>query len=173
MGVACVGGGIVKCRVALDRGGYVPGENIIISALISNGSKVTIKSTKAALTETIQYLARGKVVQTEKRELAAVSRRKIRPGQKDEWVNEMLYVPPLPPTNLKGCHLIKIQYDVFVRISKLLTCKINLIILFISVYYRTKIIRKASKVTTSDYVSDISISEFQWGHKQYLAGICA
>lgn len=115
LGVACVGGGIVKCRVALDRGGYVPGENIIISALISNGSKVTIKSTKAALTETIQYLARGKVVQTEKRELAAVSRRKIRPGQKDEWVNEMLYVPPLPPTNLKGCHLIKIQYDVFVR----------------------------------------------------------
>lgn len=119
LGVACVGGGIVKCRVALDRGGYVPGENIIISALISNGSKVSIKSTKAALTETIQYLARGKVVQVEKRELGVISRGKIRSGQKDEWVNEMLYVPPLPPTNLKGCHLIKIQYDVFVSNANL------------------------------------------------------
>lgn len=140
--------------------------------MISNGSKVTIKSTKAALTETIQYLARGKVVQTEKRELAAVSRRKIRPGQKDEWVNEMLYVPPLPPTNLKGCHLIKIQYDVFVRMPNT-SWKTDLTIFFLSVYYRTKIIRKASQTPTSDNVSDISIQEFQWRHKQYLAGICA
>lgn len=116
MGVACVGGGIVKCRVALDRGGYVPGESISITAYVSNGSNVTIKSTKAALTETIKYLARGKVVQVEKRELAVIARGKIRPGGNDEWQNESLYVPPLPPTNLRGCHLIKIQYDVFVSI---------------------------------------------------------
>jgi len=51
-------------------------------------------------------------VQTEKRELAVLVRGKIRPGGKDEWHNE-LYVPPLPPTNLHGCHLIKISYDVF------------------------------------------------------------
>lgn len=35
----------------------------------------------------------GKVVQTEKRELAVLVRGKIRPGAKDEWHNE-LYVPP-------------------------------------------------------------------------------
>lgn len=114
LGMACVGGGIVKCKVALDRGGYVPGESISVSAHVANGSNVTIKSTKAALTETIQYLARGKVVQVEKRELAVIARGKIRPRGHDEWQNETLYVPPLPPTNLRGCHLIKIQYDVFV-----------------------------------------------------------
>lgn len=59
-------------------------------------------------------MARGKVVQSERRELAALSRGKIRPGERDEWINEQLYVPPLPPTNLRGCHLIKIQYDVYV-----------------------------------------------------------
>lgn len=64
--------------------------------------------------QTIQYLARGKIVQVEKRELAIISRGKIRPGSVDEWRNEQLYVPPLPPTNLRGCHLIKIQYDVYV-----------------------------------------------------------
>lgn len=117
MGLACVGGGLVKCRVALDRGGYVPGESISITAHVSNGSNVTVKSTKAALTETIQYLARGRVVQVEKRELAVIARGKIRPGGHDEWQNEMLYVPPMPPTNLRGCHLIKIQYDVFVSIA--------------------------------------------------------
>jgi Arrestin (or S-antigen), C-terminal domain len=180
----------VLCRVALDRGGYVPGETIGITALVHNRSKVTIKFTKASLTEvfvgtklfelyiivranskytklawnclfvrplyfrtaptsfsfglcvyfakinsayayiysrfrfltrsrkllqTIQYLARSKVVQAETRELASLTRGKIKPGEKDEWLNEQLYVPPLPPTNLRGCNLIRIQYDVYVR----------------------------------------------------------
>uniref|UniRef100_A0A2M4APP1 Putative arrestin domain-containing protein 4 n=1 Tax=Anopheles triannulatus TaxID=58253 RepID=A0A2M4APP1_9DIPT len=112
LGMACVGGGIVKCKIILDRGGYVPGESIMINATVTNASSVTIKSTKAALTETIQYFARDKIMQTEKRELAVISRGKIRAGHRDEWQNESLYVPPLPPTNLRGCHLIRIQYDV-------------------------------------------------------------
>lgn len=95
----------------------MPGESISISAFVANDSKVTLRGTKAALTETIQYLARGKQVQQERRELAVISRGKIRPGGSDEWLNETLYVPPLPPTNLRGCNLIKIQYDVFVRIG--------------------------------------------------------
>merc|ERR1712242_278058 len=37
----------------------------------------------------------------------------IRAGSTDDWKSEQLFVPPLPPTNLRGCHLIRIQYDVF------------------------------------------------------------
>lgn len=55
MGVACVGGGLVKCRVALDRGGYVPGESVVVTAFISNNSNVTIKRTKASLTEVSHF----------------------------------------------------------------------------------------------------------------------
>lgn len=68
--------------------------------------------------QTIQYMARNKVVQSETRELASLSRGKIRPGESDDWSNEQIYVPPLPPTNLRGCHLISIQYDVYVSIRK-------------------------------------------------------
>ena len=64
--------------------------------------------------QTIQYMARNRVVQTETRELASLNRSKIKPGETDDWRNEQLYVPPLPPTNLRGCHIIRIQYDVFV-----------------------------------------------------------
>lgn len=56
MGVACVGGGMVKCRVALDRGGYVPGESILVTAFISNHSNATIKRTKASLTEVSSWI---------------------------------------------------------------------------------------------------------------------
>nr|CAD7267733.1 unnamed protein product [Timema shepardi] len=62
-------------------------------------------------------MARGKILQSETRELASLSRGKVRPGDSDEWKNEQLYVPPLPPTNLRGCHLIKIQYDVYFTID--------------------------------------------------------
>lgn len=51
LGVKCFTGGPVVCRVRLDRGGYVPGENIILNASIHNRSKIAIKQTKATLTE--------------------------------------------------------------------------------------------------------------------------
>ncbi|XP_064117152.1 arrestin domain-containing protein 17 isoform X2 [Macrobrachium rosenbergii] len=112
-GMTCCSQGPVNCRVRLDRGGYVPGETISIWARVHNQSKVTIKRTRACLTETIQYISKNKVVQAEIRELSSVSRGKIKPMETDDWKYEQLYVPPLPPTNLRGCHLIRIQYDVF------------------------------------------------------------
>jgi hypothetical protein len=64
--------------------------------------------------QTIQYVARGRVVQTETRELGALTRGRVKPGETDTWDREQLYVPPLPPTNLRGCHLVRVSYDVFV-----------------------------------------------------------
>ncbi|XP_063870172.1 arrestin domain-containing protein 17-like isoform X2 [Scylla paramamosain] len=113
LGMTCLSRGPVSCRVRLDRGGYVPGETISVWARVQNQSKVTIKKTRACLTETIQYMSKSKVVQTETRELSSVARGKVKPSDTDDWKNEQLYVPPLPPTNLRGCHLIRIQYDVF------------------------------------------------------------
>ena len=62
-------------------------------------------------------MTRSKIVETETRELASISRPKVKPQEVDDWKNEQLDVPPLPPTNLRGCHLIRIQYDVFVSKS--------------------------------------------------------
>lgn len=64
--------------------------------------------------QTIQYMVDNKVEHTERRELAAVRRGKIQSGEVDEWRNEPLYINPLPPTNLQGCHIISVQYDVYV-----------------------------------------------------------
>merc|ERR1711923_385802 len=69
--------------------------------------------TSVNIFQTIQYITKNKVMETESRELAAISRGKIRAGSTDDWKSEQLFVPPLPPTSLRGCHLIRIQYDVF------------------------------------------------------------
>ena len=51
----------------------------------------------------------------EVRELASVEGGdKIGPKSVSEWRGKTLMIPPLPPTNLRGCHLIKIYYDLVV-----------------------------------------------------------
>lgn len=109
--------GLISCRVRLDRGGFVPGENIIISATIENSSKQSIKKTRAILTETVEYRAKNKIIQSETRELASIEKGKILANSNDTWKKELLHIPALPPTNLRGCHLIKIHYDVYVSIN--------------------------------------------------------
>ncbi|XP_076356137.1 arrestin domain-containing protein 4-like isoform X1 [Tachypleus tridentatus] len=117
IGVPCLSAGPVSCKVRLDRGGYVPGECICISATIENNSKTTIRKTRAILTETIQYTSKKKIVQTETRELASLEKGRVDAGSTDQWRNEMMCIPPIPPTNLRGCHLIRIQYDIYFIIT--------------------------------------------------------
>jgi len=45
----------VKCRIRLDKGGYIPGEKIRIWAAITNKSGVAIKRTEAILTEVVVF----------------------------------------------------------------------------------------------------------------------
>lgn len=115
----CASSGLISCRVRLDRGGFVPGENIVVSASVENSSKVSIKKTRAILTETVEYRAKNKIIQSETRELASVERGKIAARSTDVWKKELLHIPALPPTNLRGCHLIKIHYDVYVSSNPL------------------------------------------------------
>ncbi|XP_055641775.1 arrestin domain-containing protein 2-like isoform X1 [Toxorhynchites rutilus septentrionalis] len=110
-------GGTIRCNVGLDKRAYVPGENILLTGEIYNKSNVAIKSLKYALIETIQYFAHGKLLQQERRELAAVIRDRIKSGSRDVLQNGHLTVPPLPPTNLVGCRLIRIQYSVCILIE--------------------------------------------------------
>jgi hypothetical protein len=100
----------------------VSGENIVINGYVRNFSKVTIRHTKIVLLETIQYMSRGKVIQAEKRELAQLKFPKIRPGSRDEFVNKKLYVPPLPPTNIRNSNIIRLNYDVYVSANNFSFC---------------------------------------------------
>lgn len=110
----CSSAGTISCRVRLDRAGFVPGENILISANIENATRSSIRKTRAILTETVEYRAKSQIIQAETRELVSVERGKIASKSSDNWKREALHIPALPPTNLRGCQLIKIHYDVYV-----------------------------------------------------------
>ncbi|XP_065091418.1 arrestin domain-containing protein 17-like [Ochlerotatus camptorhynchus] len=110
-------GGTIRCNVGLDKRAYIPGEKILLTGEIYNQSNVTIKAVKYALIETIHYYAHGKLLHQERRELAAIVRDRIKSGIRDVLQNGHLTVPPLPPTNLLGCHLIRIQYSVCILVE--------------------------------------------------------
>uniref|UniRef100_A0A182RH24 Arrestin_C domain-containing protein n=1 Tax=Anopheles funestus TaxID=62324 RepID=A0A182RH24_ANOFN len=110
-------GGVVRCNVGLDKRAYVPGESILLTGEVHNRTNVTVKLLKYALIETVKYFVHGRLVHQERRELDAVVRDKIKSGGRDVLQNGHLTVPPLPPTNLLGCHLIKVQYCVCVLIE--------------------------------------------------------
>ena len=66
-------------------------------------------------------MSRGKIVQIEKREIASIKGPKIRAGGRDEFIKK-LYIPPLPPTNIRNSNLIQLNYDVYVsKIRKKIT----------------------------------------------------
>jgi len=51
--------------------------------------------------QTVQYTAKNKVVQSETRELASLEKGKISANSAEQWSNELIYIPPIPPTNLR------------------------------------------------------------------------
>lgn len=59
-------------------------------------------------------MSRGKIVQMEKREIATIKGQKIRANGRDEFMNKKLYIPPLPPTNIRNSNIIQLNYDVYV-----------------------------------------------------------
>lgn len=67
-------------------------------------------------------MSRGKIVQMEKREIASIKGAKIRAGGRDEFMNKKLYIPPLPPTNIRNSNLIQLNYDVYVSIESDKVC---------------------------------------------------
>ena len=64
--------------------------------------------------QTITFYAQGrsKVTTTE---VFGYKRGAIEPGETDTWTDTAMRIPVLPPSNLKGCRNINIDYEIIVR----------------------------------------------------------
>ncbi|KRY17394.1 Arrestin domain-containing protein 3 [Trichinella patagoniensis] len=107
---SCASGGLMV-TVNLNRGAFVPGERIIISAEVSNYSTRRIRSTEAYLQQNLGYVNKGVVSLYQGiSKIGRIEKPAIEIGQVQNWIREELTVPALPPTNLATCDLIKINY---------------------------------------------------------------
>ncbi|KAK6174918.1 hypothetical protein SNE40_013477 [Patella caerulea] len=112
----CCKSGPISAVLKLDRLGYVPGEDIRIHGEINNHSRRKMTSSFAEIRMTVQYHTPSKT-RTVKNSVSKIYHGPIREGGDDIWNGEALVIPPLPPSNLRGCDIIDITYTVTLNVD--------------------------------------------------------
>lgn len=109
VGSWCCVAGTVTASIKLERKGYTLKEAIPIYAEIKNLSTRRIHSTKVSLIQNVTYYSyRGRF--SESTVLVTIHKSGISPRGKRTWQREFLSIPTVPPSHLRGCKIIDVQY---------------------------------------------------------------
>ncbi|XP_072050546.1 arrestin domain-containing protein 3-like [Amphiura filiformis] len=102
--------GHVTFDVKIPRTVYCCGERIILNANIENQTRRRIEMTKATLVQyTTYHSTRSRKTVAENVQI--VDGDGIEPEASLSWTDAQIDIPPLPPTELKYCTVIDIQYE--------------------------------------------------------------
>ncbi|XP_064602021.1 arrestin domain-containing protein 17-like [Liolophura sinensis] len=109
VGSWCCVAGTVTATLKLDRKGFTLKEAIPVWAEIKNLSSRRITGTQVSLIQNITYYSyRGRF--TETIVLVTIHKGSISPRGKQTWHGELLSIPSVPPSHLRGCKIIDCQY---------------------------------------------------------------
>lgn len=108
--------GPLSLTASIPQAGYVPGQTIIIQAQVINLSGNNVDGMKFELRQLIVYHSQtpSKAIKEEQRSI--LQKRSAGCAQNNEERYEVnLPIPSLPPTNMNGCRIIFISYDIKVE----------------------------------------------------------
>ncbi|CAO1405614.1 unnamed protein product [Diamesa tonsa] len=99
-------------KVSLPFSGYVPGQSVNVVVELNNQSNVDVEGIKLALEKTITYTSQSprpkiKIEHGTIKEVFGVGVLNECTGQ----VAISLVVPPIPPTNISSCKVLKVAYE--------------------------------------------------------------
>ncbi|XP_077969933.1 arrestin domain-containing protein 3-like [Styela clava] len=120
----CCTSGPIEAEFHTDRSGYVPGEYILINAAITNSSNSKVKYTSAQLMQNVTYHATTKT-RNDSRVVNTITGPGVGKRATENWTNERLQIPPLPPSELLHCRIIDISYSVIFQ-AHLRTCAVDM-----------------------------------------------
>lgn len=111
-----------KCVFSLNEShffcrGFVPGQSIPITAEVNNHSNVKVDTLRVILRKRIEF--RTQFPRVESRiEKATINEFALGPiGTNDsKTLAQSIEIPPLPPTNMENCGIIKVDYEIKVCI---------------------------------------------------------
>ncbi|KAK3593214.1 hypothetical protein CHS0354_002745 [Potamilus streckersoni] len=110
IGSLCCISGTVTAHIKLPKKGYTVKEAIPVWAEIKNLSTRRINSTRVSLIQNVTFYSfRGRF--SESSVLVTIHKGGIAPRGKQTWQKELLSIPTVPPSHLKGCKIIDIQYN--------------------------------------------------------------
>nr|XP_002129778.1 arrestin domain-containing protein 3-like [Ciona intestinalis] len=105
----CCASGPIAAEVHIDRTGYVPGEFIAVNANVENGSSSKLPGTSASIIQSVTFKTTRKS-RTRSNTVVEINGQGMDAGKSLQWNNERLQVPALPPSMLRFCNIIDIQY---------------------------------------------------------------
>ncbi|XP_052811831.1 arrestin domain-containing protein 4-like isoform X2 [Mya arenaria] len=109
IGSWCCVAGTVTATLRLDKKGFAIKEAIPVWAEIKNLSTRRICSTQVSLIQNVTYYSfRGRF--SESSTLVTIHKGSVAPRGKQTWQRELLSIPTVAPSHLRGCKIIDIQY---------------------------------------------------------------
>eukprot|EP00058_Branchiostoma_floridae_P003739 XP_002589227.1 hypothetical protein BRAFLDRAFT_74616 [Branchiostoma floridae] len=110
----CCASGPIELQAQTDRGGYCPGETVLVKGSLENNSNTRITKTSARIMQTVTFYASGRSTSRLHTLSSAVGLgcRGRTSGNIGELV---LPIPAAPPSGLRYCSIINITYVAQVR----------------------------------------------------------
>ncbi|CAC5399455.1 unnamed protein product [Mytilus coruscus] len=111
VGSFCCIAGTVTASIRLEKKGFALRDAIPVYAEIKNLSTRRISHTHVSLIQNVTYYSyRGRF--SESTTLVAVRKGSIVPRGKQTWQRELISIPTAPPSHLRGCKIIDVQYSI-------------------------------------------------------------
>lgn len=107
---SCIGSRGVSLSASIDRTGYCPGESIIVNCRGKNQARRDMGGIKARLIQNIIYSV-NKQLKREEHIISAIGGNNIERGRTKVWENQLLKIPPVPPT-INNFGIISVLYNV-------------------------------------------------------------
>ena len=111
----CVVNGPLDVKASLSRMCYCPGEAILVSVNITNGTNRKMNALTAKLFQTIKYKTKGRTKNISTA-IASLKGPKIKKGDSYVWEDQPLGIPAVAPT-ISNDVVIEVQYHVRVDIG--------------------------------------------------------
>lgn len=102
--------------MSIPATGYVCGQSIPILAEVDNASNVNVNHLRVILRKVIKFYTNAprRDIKEEKIIISELSVGPVPQRGSNTW-NQILNIPPLPPSNLVNCGLIDLDYELKVR----------------------------------------------------------
>ena len=115
LGFLCCKTGPLTLTASTDRGGYCPGENILVTAHIGNNTNKEMRRVKATLYRHVVYYAHGRTRSRNDVVSQMHTNDPIPAGSNFEWNQQPLPIPASPPSS-HTCRIIHTDYVLGIEI---------------------------------------------------------
>lgn len=129
----CCKSGPLAVTILIPFSGYVPGQNIPITAEVDNASNINVDRLKIVLRKIVVFKTNTprRDMKKDKITIAEISVGPVEAHGSKTW-QQNIEIPPLPPSNLINCGIIDLDYELKACIFNYFSLLMSILLIFIT-----------------------------------------